>query len=159
MWGTLRTTTATAVKSTIRAITKIEGLDVKRKYHVKKTRQDSSRGTNIQLSKWWLVVSGEEPTLELLEKKWSAVNYQTNWTLEPVLSYGDRELVVVSQPGDGGKVFIQPTLQPPAITIAIPSEESLQHTIDIDNPPTSATPISSPPLVVNPPLSPTYGNQ
>ena len=160
VWGTLRTSTATAVKNTIRAITKIEGLDVKRKYHVKKTRQDSSRGTNIQLSKWWFVVSGEEPTLELLEKKWSAVNYQTNWTLEPVLSYCDSEPVIASQPGDGGQVSNQPTFQPPAISIAVPSEESLQqHTIDIDNPPTSATLISSPPLVVNPPLSPIYGNQ
>ena len=97
VWGTLRTTRATAVKNTIRAITKIEGLYVKRKYHVKKTRQDSSRGINTQLSKWWFVVSGEEPTLELLEKKWSAVNYQTNWTLEPVLSYCDSEPVIASQ--------------------------------------------------------------
>ena len=159
VWGTLRTTTATAVKNTIRTIIKIEGLDVKRKYHVKKTRQDSSRGPNIQLSKWWFVVSGEENTLELLERKWSAVNYQTNWTLEPVLSYCDSELVIVSQPGDGGQVSNQPTLQPPAtITIATPSEESLQqHTIS--DPPTSATPKPSPPLVVNPPLSPTSGNQ
>ena len=70
----------------------------------------------------WFVVSGEEPTLELLEKKWSAVNYQTNWTLDPVLGYCDSEPVIASQPGDSGQVSNQPTLQPPAITIAIPSE-------------------------------------
>jgi len=50
VWGTLRSTTATAVKNTIKAITKIDGVDVKRKYHVKKTRQGASIGPKIQVS-------------------------------------------------------------------------------------------------------------
>ena len=86
VWGTLRATTAIAVRNTIRAITNIDGLDVKRKYHVQKTRE-VSMGPKPQLSKWWFIISGEEPVLQLLMEKWNAVSYQTNWTLEPVNSY------------------------------------------------------------------------
>ena len=66
VWGMLRATTATAVKNTIKAITKTDGLDVKRKYPVKKTKQGASMGPKIQLSKWWLFIAGEEPILQSL---------------------------------------------------------------------------------------------
>ena len=108
VWGTLRSTTATAVKNTIKAITKIDGLDVKRKYHVKNTRQGASTGPKIQVSKWWFVITGEEPTLQSLMENWSAVKYQTNWSLEPVLSFCDSELATI-QTDNGEQVISQST--------------------------------------------------
>jgi len=62
-------------------------------------------GPKIQLFKWWFVIAGEEPTLQLLMENWSMVRYQTNWSLEPVLSFCDSELATI-QTGNGGQVLI-----------------------------------------------------
>ena len=164
VWGTLRATTAIAVRNTIRAITSIDGLDVKRKYHVQKTRE-VSMGPKPQLSKWWFIISGEEPVLQLLMEKWNAVSYQTNWTLEPVLTFCDAEIATTGQSDGDGQVLDQHNAQAhpleTAAAIATMSEEALQQHV-LDNDPsnsTDATVTISPPLGVSPPLSPTIGTQ
>ena len=159
VWGTLRATTAIAVRNTIRAITNIDGLDVKRKYHVQKTRE-VSMGPKPQLSKWWFIISGEEPVLQLLMEKWNAVSYQTNWTLEPVLTFCDAEIAATGQSDGDGQVLDQHNAQAhpleTAAAISTMSEEALQqHVLDIDpSNSTDATVTISPPLGVSPPLSP-----
>ena len=52
-------------------------------------------------------------------ENWSAVRYQTNWTLEPVLSFCDSKLATI-QSDNGGQVLIQSTPQadPPAMATA-----------------------------------------
>ena len=88
----------------------IDGLDVKRKYHVQKTRE-VSMGPKPQLSKWWFIISGEEPVLQLLMEKWNAVSYQTNWTLEPVLTFCDAEIATIGQSDGDGQVLDQHNAQ------------------------------------------------
>jgi len=58
-------------------------------------------GPTIQLSKWWFVIAGEEPTLKSLMENWSVVRYQTNWSLEPVISFCDSEVGTI-QIDNGG---------------------------------------------------------
>ena len=88
VWGTLRTTTASAVSNAIKSVAKIEGLNVRRKYtrgsHIYNGRRSESR--------WWFIITGEESLLEQLSTKWSVVKLQTNWSLEPVLVYTDPEV-------------------------------------------------------------------
>ena len=60
----------------------------------------------IQLSKWWFVISGKEPTLQSLAENWSAARYKTNWSVEPVLIFCDSELAT-SQTDNGGQVLKQ----------------------------------------------------
>ena len=74
-------------------------------------------GPKLHLSKWWFVVSGSERTLQSLMENWSVVRYQTNWTLDPVLSFC--ELVTI-QSDNGGQVLFQSTAQaaPPAMATA-----------------------------------------
>ena len=74
VWGTLRATSAGAVKNTIKALSKIEAaFEVKRKYHLR-----NGRGTNVQASKWWFIISGEETVLKQLSDGWNTVKLQTN---------------------------------------------------------------------------------
>jgi len=58
-------------------------------------------GPKIQLSKWWFVIACEEPILRSLMKNWSVVMYQTDWSLEPVISFCDSELGTI-QIDNGG---------------------------------------------------------
>ena len=55
---------------------------------LKKTSLESNTAS-IQVSKWWFVISGEESILDQLAKNWDAVKIQTNWSLEPIFSYGN----------------------------------------------------------------------
>ena len=73
----------------------------------------------IQLSKWQFVISGKEPTLQSLAENWSAVRYQTNWTLEPVHIFCDSELATI-QTDNGGQVLKQssPQADYPAVATA-----------------------------------------
>ena len=91
VWGTLSTTTVAAVKNAIKVISKVEDLEIKRKYHLKKAQKVSleSDAASIQVSKWWFVISGDESTLDQLAKNWDAVKIQSNWSLKPIFSYGN----------------------------------------------------------------------
>ena len=80
VWGTLRATSAIAVSNTIKAVAKVDGLKVKRKY---------TKGPRNKPSKWWFIVHGEESTLKQLTNGWSAVKYQINWSLEPVYTFAE----------------------------------------------------------------------
>ena len=84
VWGTWPTTTTSAVKSSIGAVTSVENLMVKRKY---KTFSRTDGGNPVRKTKWWFVISGNEESLQQLQEKWSAVKSQTGWTLEPVFIY------------------------------------------------------------------------
>ena len=75
----------------IKIISKVEGLEIKRKYRLKKAQKASreSNAASIQVSKWWFVISGEEAILDQLAKNWDTVKIQTNWSLKPIFSYGN----------------------------------------------------------------------
>ncbi len=82
VWGTLRSTTTTAVANTIKSLTKLPAtpnpdLKIKRKYK-------TADSNNKRVVKWWFVVRGEEKLLEELSKQWNLVAVQTAWKLEPV---------------------------------------------------------------------------
>lgn len=83
VWGTLRSTTVSAVSNAIRSVTNIPTADisVKRKF---KSRPDDNR-----IKRWWFVIRGEESTLQNLEGCWNQLELQTKWKLEPVLRFSD----------------------------------------------------------------------
>ena len=91
VWGTLKTTTVAAVKNAIKVISKVEGLEIKRRYSLKKAQQAriGREAASTQVSKWWFVISGEESILDQLVRNWDSVKLQTNWSLEPIFSYGN----------------------------------------------------------------------
>ena len=80
IWGTLRATTAVAVKNAIFSIAKIptEEFVVKRKYK-----------SNPNTSKWWFVIRGEESMLKKLEDEWPSVFLQTAWKLMDLFTYSE----------------------------------------------------------------------
>ena len=82
VWGTVRATTSTAVKTTLQRLTTSseDGMVVKRKY---KTAKDNSK----RVTRWWFVVRGTEEALKALEAEWPKVAAQTAWKLEPLYSY------------------------------------------------------------------------
>ena len=91
VWGTLKTTTVAAVKNAIKVISKVEGLEIKRKYSLKKAQQAriGREAASTQVSKWWFIISGEESILDQLVSNWDAIKLQTNWSLELIFSYGN----------------------------------------------------------------------
>jgi len=74
IWGTLKTTTCTAVRNAISSVTKVSSsnLQIKRKYK-------NLGGNKIR---WWHIVSGNENDLESLDDKWEGFRIQTGWKLE-----------------------------------------------------------------------------
>lgn len=124
VWGTLRTTTASAISNTIKALTNVEGLSIRRKF------SRGSRSSRIGVSKWWYIISGEESMLDQLCNKWSVVKLQTNWSLEPVFAFTDSESdAEVSQPqvtapvSQSSENVEKPELQPPTASL-LPSPPS-----------------------------------
>ena len=74
IWGTLKSTTAFTVSSTLKKLSTLGNkLALRRKY---KTNEGSVR------TQWWFVVKGSETDLEELEKEWDRVQLQTGWKLE-----------------------------------------------------------------------------
>ena len=82
VWGTLRSTTVSAVKNAIHSVTNISinDLTIKRKFKT---------GGNDMVVRWWFVIRGDEATLQNLEDSWQQLSLQTQWRLEPVLCYSD----------------------------------------------------------------------
>ena len=98
IWGTLRSTTCSAVLNAInRTISEslTARLTLKRKY------KSSADGTT---KKWWLVVRAAESDVELLEREWGKVSMHTGWRLESVYSFEDN-VATASVP-------VAPTLSP-----------------------------------------------
>ena len=87
IWGTLRATACSAVTSAIKRLTSAslcEKLTVKRKF---KATQDG------KVKKWWFVVRGNKPDVELLVEEWHKIEIQTGWKLEPVLHFDNSTAV------------------------------------------------------------------
>ena len=74
IWGTLRSTTTTAIERALSTLTKISSKDVvvKRKY--KTAQRDPHRVT-----KWWFVLRGKEEVLQQLQEEWPSVALQMTW--------------------------------------------------------------------------------
>lgn len=91
VWGTLKTTTMAAVKNAIKVISKVEGINIKHKYSLTKAQQAriGREAASTEFSKWWFVISGKESILDQLARNWDAVTLQSNWSLEPIFSYGN----------------------------------------------------------------------
>ena len=83
IWGTLKSTTCSAVTGAIRRLTPgvlNENLTIKRKY--KANQEGLTR-------KWWFVVRGDKSSVELLQNEWPKIATQTGWKLEPLFHYDD----------------------------------------------------------------------
>ena len=79
VWGTLKTTTAGAVKNALSLVPEIpaNAIVVKRKY---KVREKSGKKT----TRLWFNLRASEETLQQLESHWQRVQIQTAWKWEPV---------------------------------------------------------------------------
>lgn len=104
IWGTLRTTTCTAVRNTLNSLTEVSSndLQIKRKYK-------TSRNNPVKVTKWWFVIRGEESMLQELEREWSVIAVQTAWKLEPVHYYEENPVSDNPQEAGSDQVAIQST--------------------------------------------------
>ena len=85
IWGTLQSTTPTAIANTIKTLA---GLSELRKRNLVVKRKYKTAGSDSKkVTKWWFVVRGDENLLEQLTTRWNAIEVQTAWKLEPVLCY------------------------------------------------------------------------
>ena len=121
IWGTLKTTTCTAVRNTISSVTKVSrsNLQIKRKYKLNRNNPDT-------VSKWWFVVRGEESVLLELEQEWNSIAVQTAWKLEPVHYYVEH-----STPNES--TDLPSTMSAPIVpnsTVSSPTDEPIvsEHT-------------------------------
>ena len=74
IWGTLKSTSAFTVSSTLKKLSTLGNLlNVRKKF---KINEKSGR------THWWFVVKGSETDLENLEREWDHVQLQTGWKLE-----------------------------------------------------------------------------
>ena len=78
IWGTLKSTTTSAVSNAVCSLTGMNAhhLIFKHKYNPTKNS-----------SKWWFVIRSDEALLKNLEEKWHLIALQTNWKIEPVLRF------------------------------------------------------------------------
>ena len=86
IWGTLKSTTCSAMSNVIGRLTTQSlsaKLTVKRKY---KTNKSGS------VQKWWFVVRGEKLDVEQLEQQWEAIATHTNWRLESLFRFEDKDI-------------------------------------------------------------------
>ena len=73
VWGTLKETTASSLKSTIMKFSPSATLFVKRKT----VRNDAG-----EIKTWWYVLHDSEEVLKVLEEKWEGLQMHTGWKLE-----------------------------------------------------------------------------
>ena len=74
VWGTLKSTTTAAVRSTLKKLWPAsDGLVVRRRVR----EYGASNKT-----RWWFILKGDENTLKKLENEWARIRMQTNWKLE-----------------------------------------------------------------------------
>jgi len=121
IWGTLKTTTCTAVRNAISSVTKVSSsnLQIKRKYKLSHNNPDT-------VTKWWFVVRGEESVLLELEREWNSIAMQTAWKLEPVHYYVEH-----STPNES--TDLSSTMSAPIVpnsTVSSPTDEPIvsEHT-------------------------------
>ena len=74
VWGTMKVTTTTSLKSTILKFCPLTSLQIKRK-----TVLDVAG--NVR--RWWFVIHASENVLLDLEGRWDQLQFQTGWKLEP----------------------------------------------------------------------------
>ena len=83
VWGTLRSTTTSAVTNAIKCLT--PGTPLSKislsKGSIKQTKKVLPR------IKWWFVIRGDKHNLVILEKEWSKYPTQIGWKLEPAFCY------------------------------------------------------------------------
>ena len=79
VWGTLRTTTSAAVRTTLQQLIGFPESDV-----IVKRKFKTANGDSDRVIKWWFVVRGNEETIQQLESGWPKVQLQTAWKLEPL---------------------------------------------------------------------------
>ena len=102
VWGTMKSCTPKILLSTLQRVTTVaEHIEVRRKFKMKEKSE----------IRWWFLIRGEEPILQLLDKEWENVENSTSWRLErchqpttPPLSTdatGDTSTQVHDQPTTG----------------------------------------------------------
>ena len=85
VWGTLRSTSTTVV---INALKQTTPSSLGPSFSIKRKFKNSQNGTT---RKWWFVIRGNKPDIDLLDKEWPNVALQTGWKLEPVLCFESAE--------------------------------------------------------------------
>ena len=91
VWGTLKSTTTTAVTNALSLVKEVptDKVSVKRKY-----KNVDRNGKNMK--KWWFVLRAPENVLQTLERHWPKIQIQTMWKIEPVYyspDVGSRSMV------------------------------------------------------------------
>ena len=74
VWGTMKETTPTSLRSAIVKFCPSTTLNVKRKT----IKRDDGR-----IKRWWFVLYDAEEAFQLLEEKWDGIQLHTGWKLEP----------------------------------------------------------------------------
>ena len=90
IWGTLKSTTPTAIANTIKNT----------HWALWPTQEESSHQEEVQnipqqqqkVTKLWFVVHGDESMLEQLTTKWNSIEVQMAWKLEPDLCYKKNDI-------------------------------------------------------------------
>ena len=127
IWGTLKNSTASIVKSVISRLCKVDG-------EIRVRRKDKE-GTLSKRSMWWYVVHGDEPLLTQLESKWDQVNLQTSWKLEPCFMTEIPTNSVQDSPSP---------VDAPATVISSDSQPALSDNLETPTPCSILTPPSQP---------------
>ena len=60
--------------------------NVKRKFKTSQSQQSRNH-----VVRWWFVLRADENVLKRLEESWGAIAIQTNWKLEPLLSFAEEQ--------------------------------------------------------------------
>ena len=106
VWGTLRSTTSTALFNAIGRFIPTQsltsGLVIKRKY---KTSQCGL------VKRWWFVIRGDLSAIKMLEQQWMNISTHTGWKLENMYCYEDSSPANVL-PGQPPEQPQTSTLQP-----------------------------------------------
>ena len=85
VWGTMRACTVPTVVKSIKRLTDVGDLRVKRKFKT---------GNDGKITRWWYVVHAEEAHLQQLENEWEKVKFQTSWKLEPCYRYLEGDIQI-----------------------------------------------------------------
>ena len=82
IWGTLKSTSATAVSTAVTKLTSLteDDFQVKRKYK-------QYQKNNSTVLRWWFVIRGSEEVMSKLEDEWEQLSLQTNWKIEPLMKF------------------------------------------------------------------------
>ena len=137
VWGTLKSTTTAAVRSTLKKLWPAsDGLVMRR-------RVREYGASNKTRSLWWFILKGDENTLKKLENEWAPIRMQTNWKLEHCTAPNNQPVANNGNPAVGESNSHTPentsasstsiAATSPGITVATIPNQVTDTQTDVDN--------------------------